>query len=1543
MAPSTAVAVRQAKEHIGAIRRAKGLDDKLSNRTRGIVADLEGALKVLSDQLYHESTHFLLEMIQNADDASYADGVTPSIRFTLNSRTLQIDCNEKGFTPDNVESICSVAHSTKVGHGKAMDYVGEKGIGFKSVFKVASVVWISSRSYSFKFDGNEPLGMIAPIWDEAFPGVKTEGWTSFFLELRPDCDVEILAKDLQKLEHKAMIFLRRLRGIAVDLKQTTPPQAFDIRVAEEGGAGSGAITVTLQKNNDTERFVVMKKQVEVLPGEGKRAGAKTTTITAAFPITEDNQPRIQHQSTYSFLPIRDYGFKFLLNADFILTANRQDIVTSNAWNLKLAQESLVAVYEFFVTLALKPPYASLQYTWMRYLPEDAPRGTLFSSNFDVMLLQKLGEAKLLLSEAGAVEHPDTLQYVPEDFRDSEGTALSLSSVTAPSYLSRKYSDDDIESLKKLKVQSMEPSRFLVDLDKILQPNRRDPAHNKKTYISSLAKALIRLIGDERFAAEIRKLPIIRIRDGGTFVAATAGGIFFPGDEGDFDIPEGVNAMVVQPRFAGNRDIKVLYNALDVKQLSKVDICQLIITTHTHPTFEAGALDVNDLISHATFLFKSQFEDKALSSEVVVVTDEGQYVRAKHVYQSTHDQHSAERYLRHTGRCHFIHPGYFEGLGNQTEKFRQWLRNHMNISHIPRLMQPKPSGRFQLTPEFKSLMDGTSGVSSAEVLVLLRDNWSTSYSQWFPSQTEEANPLRAVSATELQQELSWFSVDCIGGSRSPLCQTPFPFSDWISWKDRVPLLDIPELEDPRWKFLEDFGVSVKKSAGFYLRCLENLAEQGHPEPGSKALVNSLYDGIQDWLGDGEDLVRKVFNSKPLVYIPASDAEHPGMWIGLARCIWDGPTLRHFKSIASHYPSHSRLFRDILQVKDLEVDNLLYELEHLRPDEQLEYIAGTWRFLNKWRIQKASGTPATWTRLAQALAFPITMCGQATASSNRYRLADARAKSEWYIPDTEDLFTAFSGKIPALSFELDTIQELKDLFKVMGLESRFLSTATKATPVTDGSTTTMNLKYTNLLVKDKLEYLLRLIPESDKDRQSIINKLRNLTVLTAETLKKRMSVTYQGKPTHGNAIPASALLEERDGKLRIYLLREHIEKKTHYLFQFVLAKELAAFCRVDEKLHPLVHLVVREKNDAVIRHAFAQEGVRRLTVEEDVIKASYFQNIHEAEAEDVGKPMLSDCVKALALGYERAYRKVKIRRGGRTREDKKGKAKARSKDKREKGKADGKSKSEGSGARDSNNNRFTVLDEFFDSDGSDRTVVYHLDSDGDSSSSSGGEEKGGDDNATYTDARLVLVTEGSKSLRSYRRKRRRQRAAMEVDEEVAVAGEWWLSKYFKATMPGFFNAEQHWTSTRRKEVGEKAVEAADVDACTSTFTVPDHYGAFTRFLVSLGRRYKPCERWLSAPPTYHVEVVSTEKGASSYFVLGKDWWSMARENRLPDGWEGNASAVPPRNVCILARVFRLGSEDQNVMFFLDPWSWFTKQKLSVEAEDLYIGRVLRSGDN
>ena len=84
--------------------------------------------------------HFLLELLQNADDNVYKDSTTPIMKITYWNGSLRFDTNEIGFSRADVEAICSIARSLKNESQQEGRRIGEKGIGFKAVFRVADEV-----------------------------------------------------------------------------------------------------------------------------------------------------------------------------------------------------------------------------------------------------------------------------------------------------------------------------------------------------------------------------------------------------------------------------------------------------------------------------------------------------------------------------------------------------------------------------------------------------------------------------------------------------------------------------------------------------------------------------------------------------------------------------------------------------------------------------------------------------------------------------------------------------------------------------------------------------------------------------------------------------------------------------------------------------------------------------------------------------------------------------------------------------------------------------------------------------------------------------------------------------------------------------------------------------------------------------------------------------------------------------------------------------------------------------------------------------------
>ena len=131
-------------------------------------------IKRLSLELYSKDSHFVLELIQNADDNAYPQQLPrhsdsedvlgiPSLKFIIHKNVIIVLNNEVGFSEKNVRAICDIGRSTK--SACRSGYIGQKGIGFKSVFRITNTPAIHSNGFHIRFDAtSDPIGFILPHW-----------------------------------------------------------------------------------------------------------------------------------------------------------------------------------------------------------------------------------------------------------------------------------------------------------------------------------------------------------------------------------------------------------------------------------------------------------------------------------------------------------------------------------------------------------------------------------------------------------------------------------------------------------------------------------------------------------------------------------------------------------------------------------------------------------------------------------------------------------------------------------------------------------------------------------------------------------------------------------------------------------------------------------------------------------------------------------------------------------------------------------------------------------------------------------------------------------------------------------------------------------------------------------------------------------------------------------------------------------------------------------------------------------------------------------
>ena len=151
VSPSEINSIWDAKQYIALVNRfrsASARADKLKGENYPDL--LQSLLSVGEDGLYSNNLRFIFELIQNVDDCDYQnpEDCKLDMRFDFNSGEIILTYNEVGFSPFNVFAITGIAEAAK-NISASKTEIGEKGIGFKSVFGVADKVLIRSGWFSF--------------------------------------------------------------------------------------------------------------------------------------------------------------------------------------------------------------------------------------------------------------------------------------------------------------------------------------------------------------------------------------------------------------------------------------------------------------------------------------------------------------------------------------------------------------------------------------------------------------------------------------------------------------------------------------------------------------------------------------------------------------------------------------------------------------------------------------------------------------------------------------------------------------------------------------------------------------------------------------------------------------------------------------------------------------------------------------------------------------------------------------------------------------------------------------------------------------------------------------------------------------------------------------------------------------------------------------------------------------------------------------------------------------------------------------------------
>jgi hypothetical protein len=285
------------------------------------------AVLELLGQLYSERTHFIFELIQNAEDAGATE-----LTFTLFADRLEMRHDGRDFTVADVRGICGVGQGTKADD---LTQIGKFGIGFKAVYAYTDSPRIHSGAENFRIEkyvrphSVDPLGEPAAGTVFVFPFDRRE--------VPATVAVQEISAALGNIGVETLLFLRNIERVrscglvAADTvlgRRSAARARSGRRVWLSSGRASG--------RGDEEWFVWERPL--------KGLGQPDQRVEIAFMVrAEIDSRRLIRRETSPlvvFFPTQKETFLgFLLQGPYRTTPARDNVPEHDEWNQALVRET----------------------------------------------------------------------------------------------------------------------------------------------------------------------------------------------------------------------------------------------------------------------------------------------------------------------------------------------------------------------------------------------------------------------------------------------------------------------------------------------------------------------------------------------------------------------------------------------------------------------------------------------------------------------------------------------------------------------------------------------------------------------------------------------------------------------------------------------------------------------------------------------------------------------------------------------------------------------------------------------------------------------------------------------------------------------------------------------------------------------------------------------------------------------------------------------------------------------------------------------------
>lgn len=290
--------------------------------------------------LYDDRTHFIFEILQNAEDAlarRKVPATSESVTFDIQNDALLIRHYGDPFNETDVRSICRIVDS-----GKEFAEIGKFGIGFKSVYAYTDRPEIHS--------GHDHFAIESLVYPTEIPSIRKEEQETVIRIPFDKPEVshiaqEEIAEKIDDLGMETLLFLQEIKEIRWNM--STDQHGRYWKETQEWGHFARKVRLYATDQPEQDWIVVVRPvfhqkavvgSVQIafqLEGETKMQSIRGTDDSPLFAF---------------FKTILPTNFKFLIHGPYRTTPSRDNILHRDPWNIHLISETAQLIGEAILWL-----------------------------------------------------------------------------------------------------------------------------------------------------------------------------------------------------------------------------------------------------------------------------------------------------------------------------------------------------------------------------------------------------------------------------------------------------------------------------------------------------------------------------------------------------------------------------------------------------------------------------------------------------------------------------------------------------------------------------------------------------------------------------------------------------------------------------------------------------------------------------------------------------------------------------------------------------------------------------------------------------------------------------------------------------------------------------------------------------------------------------------------------------------------------------------------------------------------------------------------